>query len=659
MLKDLTTQGTEDKVNWEKYQQWSDTTEVDKNDFKQEQNALVMSTEAMKNANMQQVQKLTSDLAQLAADIQQTYSSIAELVKMRHEEHTEFEAALADLTRTIKAVTKAVDILEGHYAADKASLAEVRSRVQMALTMYGLKMQPDEAKAAKALAGFLQGGAAFLQGTEPDYLSVDGAQKYGSYSSQAGGKGVVGMLEDVRTQLESQKQDLITKENEARNQFDETKAAKEGDLQRMQAVQSEKTTTKANSEATISECSATIDQAKKDIADAEAYLALLVASRAKFTNEYKDRYSLRAQEQAATQAALDALQAVSAGAKSTVGASSLLQKDESAPRKSALLQVSAFQEKRLKSTFQSLVSLGKEMKSAALVKAAATALQAPSFDAGSMGPVKQLLTDLITRLEEEANAETSQHEWCETEKSHSTQNKEEREKNIHDLKGTIESLTTEIATLKTEIVFMQSEITRVETETQEASQIRVQAHELYLQSKKDHEEVIAAIGAALGALSGQYGLLQVRHTQSRQPSSPFASYASGGSGAASAMEMLEDLRGRYSTALSQLIGDEKTAVAAHEHLLTTNKKFVADTKASVNSKTAERRAAIIDLGEDKAELKTNLVELHEVAKYLQDLRPSCDDIRSTFEERKKRREAEISALKEALDVLSDPSGGSF
>ena len=37
-------------------------------------------------------------------------------------------------------------------------------------------------------------------------------------------------------------------------------------------------------------------------------------------------------------------------------------------------------------------------------------------------------------------------------------------------------------------------------------------------------------------------------------------------------------------------------------------------------------------------------------KYLQDLRPSCDDIRSTFEERKKRREAEIAALKEALEV---------
>ena len=35
------------------------------------------------------------------------------------------------------------------------------------------------------------------------------------------------------------------------------------------------------------------------------------------------------------------------------------------------------------------------------------------------------------------------------------------------------------------------------------------------------------------------------------------------------------------------------------------------------------------------------LELQQVNQYLQDLRPSYDDIRSTFEERKKRREAEI------------------
>merc|ERR1719217_1894630 len=82
------------------------------------------------------------------------------------------------------------------------------------------------------------------------------------------------------------------------------------------------------------------------------------------------------------------------------------------------------------------------------------------YDAGAFGPVLKLLSDLIARLEEEAAAETSQHEWCETEKSNSVAAKEDREKNIHEYKGTIEAMTTAIAQLKTEILFLMSDRTR-------------------------------------------------------------------------------------------------------------------------------------------------------------------------------------------------------
>jgi len=195
--------------------------------------------------------------------------------------------------------------------------------------------------------------------------------------------------------------------------------------------------------------------------------------------------------------------------------------------------------------------------------------------------------------------------------------------------------------------------------------IRDEEHAVFSQAKKDHEEVIAAINAAISALTGQYGFLQVAAKDqhlSAQPglgSTPFGEYQSGGAGAGSAMEMLEDLLERYSSALAELVGAEKKAQAAHEDLLARNKKFIDETTADKNSKISERRGTITDLANDKADMKTNLIELHEVSKYLQDLRPSCDDIRSTFEERKQRREAEIAALKEALDVISDPSMMAF
>merc|ERR1719386_579219 len=106
MMKEFADQEVEDKENWEKYQKWSDDTEVEKNDFIQEQTQLVMATTATMNANKQQVAKLTEELATLAEDISETIKSIEELVKMRQEEKAAFEVTLADLVKTIKACSK-------------------------------------------------------------------------------------------------------------------------------------------------------------------------------------------------------------------------------------------------------------------------------------------------------------------------------------------------------------------------------------------------------------------------------------------------------------------------------------------------------------------------------------------------------------------------
>merc|ERR1719146_590412 len=463
------------------------------------------------------------------------------------------------------------------------------------------------------------------------------------------------MLADLKTQLETQRQELVQKENEAQRQYEETKAAKEADLMDARNLVAEKTETQAQCEATIEEMIATVNQATKDIADAEAYLKQLLADRAEFQKVFGERTALRKSEQAATQAALDALQSVSAGAKSGVGASfiqvSSHKFDASSNTKAKVVQITT-----------KLIQVGREMHSTALVRMASSlkskfdpymdTQQQDHFDEGSFGPVIKLLSDLITRLEEEQNAETSQHEWCETEKASGVANQQEREKNIHALKGTIESLTTETAQLKTEILFLESEIARVNEETRIAKQIRADENAVYQQAKKDHEEVIAAIQTAIKALTGQYALIQVKTTSHQ---SPFSEYKSGGAGAGSAMEMLEDLQTRYTEALTTLVTEEEEAQAAHEDLLKRNAQFLAETTATRNAKLAERRRQINQLAADKEDMKVNLVELHDVSKCLQDLRPSCDDIRTTYEERKKHREAEISALKEALEVLSDPS----
>jgi len=672
MLKAFVDQANEDKGNWESYSKWSQDLETEKRNFVQNQEALVMSQTATKNANMQAVAKLTEDLAQLASDIAETRRGIGELERMRHEEHTQFQVSLADVSQTIGAIVKATQILQGHYAANAASLAAVRSRVQMALMTYGSALKGNTAENSKLLSSLLQNPALLQQASKnPDYLSVDGGSSYGSYDSAAGGGGVMKMLSDLNAQLESQRQQMIATESDSQRQFESTKAAKEAEEANALRQQTEKTEHKATAEATIQQCTATIDQATHEIGEANGVIAVTLQDRELFQKEFNSRSVMRQSEQAATQAALDALQSVSAGAKSGVGeAASFLQESlvNAAGGKSAVVGTTRLTQTaklRLSKALAAMVRVGKAVKSEDLVKMATKlrqdymgASQQDFYDQSKFGPVLKLLGDLIGRLEAEAAAETSQHEWCETEKESSVKSKEEREKTIHALQGTIEGLTTNIAQLKSEVEFLEAEIVRVTEETRVAREIRASEKQVYTQARADHEEVIKAIVAALGALGGQYGssLLQATlKTHRRQSQTPFSSYSSGSSGAGSAMEMLEDLQERYSAALREIITDEENSVKAFEDLMARNAQFLEDCRNTRNAKTSERRGLINDLGDDKASMKTNLLELHEVSKYLMDLRPSCDDIRSTFEERKQRREAEIAALKEALSVISDPS----
>jgi len=591
-------------------------------------------------------------------------------VNLRNEEHAAHEAELEDIGKTLVAVGKAVQVLEGFYSGDKAALPEIAKRVELALTMTS---SMSTAGIKQVTTVLLQQGMNQAMRRNPDFLNTDGS-KYDNYESQGGQKVVMKMLEDLRIQLEQQRQSSIEKEAESQRQFEATKAAKEADLAQMEKVQEEKTLKKAECEATVEQCIANIKQAVIDIQNTKEFLQNLLAERDQFQKEFDERVAMRRNEQAATQAALDALQTVSAGASERIGF---------AQTSTSLIQMGSSRGmQRVKSTTKMLAHLGEQLRSSSLLQAA-NALgkagmkarvptqnfdafmgdkQASFYDNSAFGPVIKLLRDLITRLEEEAAAEQSQHEWCENEKTSGVATQQEREKSIQHLTAEVDELTTDTTTLKNEIEFLASEIARIERETQEAIALRAEQKKTYEIAKKDHEEVIHAIGMALEALSGTYAFIQLKssHTSIQAPTetgkgTPFGAYQSGGEGGASAMQMLQDLDARYSTALEEIITTEIEQVKAHEALLKKNEQFKIDCENTKAAKTAERRAKINRLNDAKDELKTSMVELHEVSKYLQDLRPSCDDIRSTFEERKKRREAEIAALKEALEVISDPS----
>ena len=70
-----------------------------------------------------------------------------------------------------------------------------------------------------------------------------------------------------------------------------------------------------------------------------------------------------------------------------------------------------------------------------------------------MNPVKNLLKQLIDRLTDELNAETSHKDWCDNEKKNSADEKLKREQLISALNAEIPQLKTTIASLTSDIEY--------------------------------------------------------------------------------------------------------------------------------------------------------------------------------------------------------------
>jgi hypothetical protein len=641
-LENLNKAMDEDKVVWGNYQKLNDEQQADKTTYLQAMKSTVLAAEGQKSAASSQVQTLTAALTQLGSDLAESRASIVEITNMRNEEHSAHQGEVSDLTITIESVNKAIQILESQYTA--AGLAQVKKTLSQAMSIAEVeKLLTDDQM--RTITNMIQ--------QEPDYLSADHQSKdFSGAPTQEGGATVVATLKAIRTTLMENKQSSIEKDNEARRQFEETKTAKEGDVSRMVGEQTEKANAKTASEATIGSAQATIVQGNADIGTADTALKLLQADVAHFGTLFDERLATRNSEMAATQAAVDALQGVAVG-------NSALQISKKV--RAGLVQADS-RLSSLRSLAAKLYQVGKKDHEAALVQAsvavgrlaAAMSLRQPAafYSADAMNPVKNLLKQLITRLEEELNAETSHKDWCDTEKTNSAAEKLKRENLITALNAEIPQLKTQISTLESEEAFAAAELQKNYDETEEAKRVRAAAKAQYDTSKADHDEVISALGSALSSLSGSFLQTKTKTVLAKaSKQSPFSEV--GDTGLGGAVDMLSDLEGKYTTARTSLVQEEEAAVAAQKQYLELAEQFKTETLQTKQSISTEKRLKSERLGDAESELTSAGTELQQVTTYLEDLKPSCDDIRVSFEERKRRREAEIQALKEALQVLDE------
>merc|ERR1719392_150285 len=136
----------------------------------------------------------------------------------------------------------------------------------------------------------------------------------------------------------------------------------------------------------------------------------------------------------------------------------------------------------------------------------------------------------------------------------------------------------------------------------------------------------------------------------QQPAKPTVHSATEGAGT-SIIGMLEVCESDFSKSLAEETVAEDEAAAEYEKVTQENKIAKTTKEQDVKYKTSEAKALDKATAEHTSDKDALSEELTAVLEYKEKLDKQCTYAPDSYEERKKRREAEIAGLKEALKYL--------
>merc|ERR1719326_1865619 len=194
------------------------------------------------------------------------------------------------------------------------------------------------------------------------------------------------------------------------------------------------------------------------------------------------------------------------------------------------------------------------------------------------------------------------------------------------------------ATLKEEVALLEKELSELASAQAEMDKVREEEKAAFEKNKPEMEEGLEGVKLALKVLRDYYAKEDKAHA------------AAEGAGAG-IIGMLEVVESDFSKGLAEMISVEDAAVAEYEKQTKENEIAKTTKEQDVKYKTKEAKSldkAVVEHTSDRDGLQT---ELDAVLDYWEKITEQCVAKPEPYEERKKRREAEIAGLKEALAIL--------
>ena len=597
-------------------------------------NVLTANLEALTS----QKAKLTDEISQLMKDINQYNMDLDEENSRFSAERATDEATEADLTAAVSALTRALTTLK-----ESKSFAQVKPvLVQLAA------MSP---KLEKRMAAFLQ------QAPEiPD-------EQYSFHS------------DDIISTIEELKGEFSTNLGEHQEEMGKKKAAHELAVEGLNGQIKAATESKNEKSEQSDKCGRDIATDQGELATTDAnlkddqhFLKDLTDKCEQRAAEWDQRSKQRAGELDALRQALEILTGTVTDMDAAANKRALIQK--ASPSKSFVQAAKpvAIKERVSRVSFVQLEENSPNHKAVALLRESAKTLKSKALEllaqqiaANPFAKVKTLIQQLIERLLKEAEAEATQKGWCDTEMRTAEHQRDVNAQSCESISAELESFEAKKDALTLSIAQLKKEVVELNTDLTEATKDRHEEAEENRQTIKDGKAGRDAVANAIKILTEYYknaakAFVQVSPIDATNPGAGFDGNSQGKqTEAGGIIGMLEVIKTDFIRTVKQTQDAEEAAHRAFVEYERNTKVAITEKETMQGNEEMELEQTESNLVEGKQSLASAQKLLDESLKELTSLKPACVDTGMSYEERVQRREAEIEALKKAVQVLAPPA----
>jgi len=596
-----------------------------------------------------QIGQLTSDIdvsdaeiEKLAAAVSSAEGELSEATAIRNKEAADFAASEKELVETVDTLDRAVSIISTEMAKNPAALAQI-DRSSMSSLLQSLSVVVDAASFSTSDRTKLLALVQAKQGDEENEL---GAPAAANYKSQSGG--IVDVLEDLKEKAEGELAEARKAESSTKHNYEMMKQSLEDQMAADNNDLSEEKAAKAAAEEGKATAEGDLATTVKDLANAEEGLATANSDCMTTAADHEATVAARNEELKVIATAEKILKESSSGAVAQTY---------------SFVQIQSRTDLANSEVVAMVKNLARDQHSAALAQLASRLSVVVKYGgrngADVFGKVKGLISEMIAKLEKEAEAEATEKAYCDEQTAKTEAKKQELDNDIAKLTSKIDRAAAQSAQRKEEVKELQAELAALAKTQAEMDSIRRETSANFKVAQAELSQGLTGVRKALGVLRDYYGGAAAMIQDSaqlgafmQQPAAPQQHAKSGGAGG-SIINILEVCESDFANNLAKEETEEADAASEYEKTTQENKVSKSMKEQDAKYKTAEAASLDKTISELSGDRDTSNTELSAVMDYYGKIKERCIAKPETYEDRKARREAEISGLKEALSILEN------